>query len=731
MDEIKGYIDTITFVSDETGFTVAKLQEEKKQEPTPIVGVLPSIQPGETIACQGEWKNHPSYGKQFSVSSYQTQYPATVLGIQKYLESGLIKGIGPVYAKKIVDKFGTNTLEVIDNTPQRLKEVPGIGKKRIEIIASCWLEQKSIRHVMIFLQSHQVSPAYAQKIYKRYGEQSIQKVKENPYQLAQDIFGIGFKIADNIARNLGFEKTSNKRIASGIEYVLIELTNSGHSCFLEEEFYPLAEKILEVDTSLILEVLKELVLTNQVIRTSFLIGEEEKSFLWLKSYHYFETQIAKEIIRIKTSPCSIREVDKKKALDWVENQMHIKLAEEQKEAVLASLEEKIHIITGGPGTGKSTITKAILEITSWLTQKITLAAPTGRAAKRLSQITRKKASTIHSLLEFDFSQKGFKKNKENPLECDLLIIDEASMIDSMLMVFLLQAVPSHTRILIIGDSDQLPSVGAGYVLNDLIKSQTLPVTRLKRIFRQAQGSKIIYNAHRINEGIFPDLSSPDDDFQFYEIKDHQEIQNKLIDLVSNVIPKEKRFHPIDDIQILTPMRKGGLGIDILNPLMQETLNPSNKPFFKGGRKFHINDKVMQVKNNYSKNVFNGDIGKIFHIDLSEQLMTISFNNRLVEYDFSELDEIQSAYVCSVHKYQGCECPCVIMIIHTSHFKLLYKNLLYTAITRGKKQVILIGTKQAIAIAVKNQEAQKRYTGLCHFLQKNETMSCEDSSAHVE
>ncbi len=713
MDQITGFIDSITFISPDGSFTVAKLKEQNKTSSTCIVGSMPSIQPGETVQCEGEWIHHNTYGKQFEVKSYIVKAPSDVFGIQKYLESGLINGIGPVYAKKIVKKFGADTLDIIDNVPMRLLEISGIGKKRVEQIKKCWDEQKSIRQVMIFLRSHGVTPGIAQKIFKTYGNESIAKIQNNPYQLSKDIFGIGFKIADSIAKKLGHENDSEFRIESGIEYVLQELSNNGHTCFPIDEFIPIAKKILDVDESLIHGVICNLINKKELSKTVF----NEREFIWLKALFFYESQIAEELLRLKNSQCVIRNVDIKKAIEWAEELLNIKFAKEQKEAIEKGVSEKVHITTGGPGTGKSTICRAIIEITKKLTKDILLAAPTGRAAKRLSYITRKKAFTIHSLLEFDFAKKGFKKNRYNPLECSFIIIDEASMIDSMLMYHLLSAIPDSTRILLIGDIDQLPSVGPGYVLKDIIDSETISITRLKYIYRQSKDSKIIYNAHRINEGKFPDITNNKSDFHFIEIKDPEVIQNTIVELVKEKLPKEKGFHPIDDIQVLAPMRKGKIGIENLNFILQEALNPSSKPFYKGGSRFHMGDKVMQIKNNYTKKVFNGDIGKISTIDLLDQKMNIFFDDRLVEYDFSELDEITVAYAVSIHKYQGSECQCIVMPIHTSHFKLLYKNLLYTGVTRGKKHVVLVGTKQAMAIAIKNKEVQNRYTGLEYFLKE--------------
>ncbi len=702
MEEIFGYIENIVFHEEENGFTVARLKEPRKMELTCIVGSMTSLQPGESVRCQGVWKHHAQYGRQFEVASLEYQAPSDLIGIQKYLESGMIKGIGATYAERIVKQFGLDTLQVIDQTPEQLNQVPGIGKKRVERILECWQQQKSIRSVMIFLRGHGVSPAYAQKIFKRYGEQSVEKVKDNPYALAKEIHGIGFKMADSIATGLGISKTSALRIDAGIEHVLWELTNEGHVCYPEEEFIPQAKEVLNVD--LIEERLEHLIKEGHVLR--------ENGFVFVKPLYLSEVGIAREISRLSQAPSLLRSIDTARALEWVQNQLKIALATEQKEAVARGVTDKVLIITGGPGTGKSTITKAILTITEKLTQKIVLAAPTGRAAKRMSEITRKKAFTIHALLEMDFKAGGFKHNRNHPLECDLIIIDEASMIDTLLMNHLLKAIPSHARLLLIGDIDQLPSVGPGNVLKDMIQSERIRVSELKQIFRQAAGSQIVVNAHKINRGEFPDLKTDHKgDFFFIKAETPEEIAETIVNLVKVRLPKRYRLHRFDDIQILSPMKRGVIGTENLNTVLQKELNPHPSPLTYMGRSFHLGDKVMQIRNNYQKHVYNGDVGRIIEIDLAEQTLKVHFDEHCVSYDFSEIDELLLAYAVSIHKYQGSECPCVIIPIHTSHFKLLFRNLLYTGITRGKRLVILVGTAKALAIAIHNDETRKRHTGL--------------------
>jgi exodeoxyribonuclease V alpha subunit len=700
-EELSGYIDAIVFAQPENGFTVARLKEPKKKELSVIVGYLPGLQAGEDVICKGTWKTHPSHGRQFEVNEYTVESPSDILGIQKYLESGLVKGIGPVYAKKIVDRFGSETLNVIDKTPHRLHEIEGLGKKKVRQLKECWDEQRSIREVMVFLRSHGASPGYAQKIYKQYGDESIAKVKENPYQLAKEVFGIGFKMADSIAIKLGFALHSVERLAAGIEFVLWELANDGNTCFPIGDFLPIAATVLEVESELIQKAIKELV-GKQLI--------EQDGMLWLKPYFAYEQGIARDLLRLIHGKQSIRSIDTPKAVEWVQGQLSIQFAEQQKMAVMQALTDKFHIITGGPGTGKSTITNAILAITYKLTDKIILAAPTGRAAKRMTQITHKMAFTIHALLEMDFASGGFKRTRDNPLDCDLLIIDEASMIDTQLLFHLLRAIPTRARVLFVGDIDQLPSVGAGTVLRDLISSKKIGVTCLTEIFRQAKGSKIITNAHRINYGEFPEINTPErSDFHFIEAETPEGISQIILQLVSQEIPRIWNFHPIDDIQVLSPMKRGVIGVEMMNDALQNLLNPSAKPIFRAGRRFHLHDKVMQIKNNYDKNVYNGDIGRI--TEITEEVLYARFDEKEVEYDLADLDELVLAYATSVHKYQGSECPCVVIPIHTSHFKLLHRNLLYTAVTRGKRQVYLVGTTKAIGIAVNNNQVQKRFTGL--------------------
>ena len=712
MDEIHGYIERITFQNADNGYTVARLKESGKKDLTTVVGTLTSVQAGESVRCKGFWKNDINYGFQFIVKEYEVERPSSEKGIKKYLSSGLIKGIGPAFAERIVDYYKLETLDVIDANPENLLEINGIGAKRVERIKSCWAEQKAIREVMVFLQSFGVSPTYAKKVFKTYGDKSIETVQTNPYQLARDIWGIGFKTADQTARQMGIQMAADIRIDSGVEYVLSELSNEGHTCYPVDKFLEKAQELLTVEAHLIDARLEAILAEDRIVIASLEVEDKPTMCIWLKLFHVCERGIVKEWKRLYLGKSLLRKITPDKAIIWAQDQLKIELAANQKTAVAQSLSEKIQIITGGPGTGKSTITKVILLITQQLTKQILLAAPTGRAAKRLSEITKMEASTIHSLLEFDFGINGFRRNLENPLDCDLLIVDEASMIDTVLMYSLLKAIPSHARLILVGDIDQLPSVGAGNVLQDLMASEKIPVTRLTDIFRQAADSKIIINAHKINAGQFPNIKTePNADFFFIEKELPEQITELIPTLVKKRLPKKYGLDSFNDIQVLSPMNRGIIGTRNLNQILQKELNPSKDPLIKMGRTFHLHDKVMQLKNNYDKEVFNGDVGRIQKIDRIEQELYVDFEGKIVNYDFSDIDQLMLAYAVSVHKYQGSECPCIIMPMHTTHYMMMYRNMFYTGITRGKKMVVVVGTKKAIAMAVRNNKIAKRFAGL--------------------
>lgn len=709
MDELFGIVERITFANPDNGFTVARLRVKGEADPICIVGTLPSLSPGETVRCFGSWQVNPVHGRQFAVQEYAITAPADLYGIQKYLESGMIRGVGPVYARKIVKRFGLETLEVIDQAPSKLLEIKGLGPKKVEKIKNCWQEQRTIRDVMLFLQSQSISPAYAHRIFRKYGAESIPKVRENPYRLAREVAGIGFKTADAIAKKLGIGHESPYRVEAGVEFALNQLSEEGHVCYPLADFLPYASQLLEVGVEAVEPILAQLKGEQRIAIEP--VGNRG-TMVSLKTLYLAEKAIARHLHRICKAPAQLRPVQVEKAVAWVQERLRIQLAPQQREAVGAALSEKVVIITGGPGTGKSTITKAILAVTERLSRRLLLAAPTGRAAKRMAEITGKKAQTIHSLLEFDFKQGGFKRGTDNPLVCDLLIVDEASMIDTSLMCSLLKAVPDRARLVLVGDINQLPSVGPGSVLKDLIDSNCLPVSRLTRIYRQARGSKIVVNAHRINEGIFPDLSGGEgSDFFFVEAEEPEEVQKKILELVVHRLPRSLGLNSIEEIQVLAPMKRGVVGTEQLNAALQAQLNFDPNPLIRFGRQYRRGDKVMQIRNNYDKEVYNGDIGTIQAIDQVEQELVVSFDGRKVTYSFLDLDELLLAYAVSIHKYQGSECPCVVIPVHTTHFKMLHRNLLYTGVTRGKRLVILVGTKKAIAIAIQNNDVQKRHTAL--------------------
>jgi len=715
---LKGQIERITYTNDENGYTVAKVKISGRKDLVTVVGTLLVPIPGEVIEVKGNWMNHPRYGEQFKVEHYKSLVPASVYGIEKYLGSGLIKGIGPIMAKRIVEKFDKKTLEVIEKEIEKLAQVDGIGKKRIEMIKKAWQDQKEIRDVMIFLQTHGVGSGYATKIFKQYGNRSIKIVKENPYRLATDIFGIGFLTADRIAEKLGFPKDSELRAEAGILYVLNQLADEGHVYYPYEPLVKKCQEVLGVDREVIVKALDAISAAKMIVIEDLKEGVEDfrenNKAVYLARFHLSETSIVTRMKTLISSPKSIRKIDSDKAIEWVQKQLTITLAAKQVEAMRCAAENKVMIITGGPGTGKTTIINAILKIFSTLRVTIMLAAPTGRAAKRMSEATGHEAKTIHRMLEYSIRKGGFQRNEQKPLDCDLLIVDEASMIDTILMHHLLKAIPPGATFILVGDVNQLPSVGAGNVLKDIIASGQMQVVELNEIFRQAKESLIIVNAHKINSGLLPSFKSSGqklDDFYFIEQEDPEEVLRIILELTNERIPRRFGFDPVDDIQVLTPMHKGVVGAGNLNVELQKALNPGENGVSRGGWNFRVNDKVMQVKNNYDKEVFNGDIGRITTIDPEDQEMTISFDGRQVPYGFTDLDEIVLAYAVSVHKSQGSEYPAVVMPILTQHYVLLQRNLVYTAVTRGRRLVVMVGTMKALAIGVRNDKTQKRYTYL--------------------
>jgi len=721
--DLTGQIERITYSNPENGYTIAQVKVRGEKREVTVVGNLMEPLPGEMMELQGKWKIHPKYGEQFEVESYRTTAPATVLGIKKYLGSGMIKGIGPVMAERITARFGKKTLDIIENDIQRLAEIDGIGEKRIDMIRTAWHDQKEIRSVMMFLQSHQISAGYAVKIFKQYGDRAVSVVTENPYQLATDIFGIGFLTADRIAANLGFAKDSPLRLRAGILYVLNQLADDGHVYYPYDRLMEKCAEILEADPSLVDDALARVAAEKQIVMETFQAPAPETTgdprAVFLSRYHYCETGIAYMLKRLMAVPKTIRAVDADRAAAWVAGQLHFQLAENQKKAIVAAVQTKLMVITGGPGTGKTTIIQAVLKIYQQLHVNILLAAPTGRAAKQMSETTGFPARTIHRMLSFNFHSGGFQKNEKDPLDCDLLIVDEASMIDTTLMHHLLKAVPPAATLILVGDVNQLPSVGVGNILGDIIASHRIPVVRLTEIFRQARQSRIIVNAHRINNGYLPETGGEADvssDFYFIEQESPERVLEIILELAARRIPEKFGMDPIHDIQVLSPMHKGLVGAASLNRALQERLNPQKDTVAFGSTAFHFHDKVMQIRNNYDKNVFNGDMGQVTAINRETRELTITFDGRDVIYDFTELDEVAPAYAVSVHKSQGSEYPAVVMPVMTQHYVLLQRNLLYTAVTRGRRLVVLVGTKKALAIAVHNDKTQQRFTRLKERLQ---------------
>ena len=721
--DLQGKIERITYTNEENGYTIAKVKVYGRRDLVTVVGNFMAPMPGEVLKMQGEWANHPQYGEQFRVVHYKSLVPASVSGIEKYLGSGLIKGIGPVMAKRIVKKFEKETLDIIEQEVEKLTEVDGIGRKRIEMIKKAWADQKEIRQVMIFLQSHGVSSAYATKIFKTYGNESIEVVQENPYRLATDIFGIGFLTADRIAEKLGFAKDSELRAEAGILYVLHQLADEGHVYYPFQPLVNKCQEILEVDQEILSRALTSLNAEKKIVIDDLQEKESKADYqaVYLAKFHLSETNIAARLKALINAPKSIRPIDPDKALKWVQKQLDITLASKQIDAVRRAVMDKVLVITGGPGTGKTTIVNAILKIFVKSGIKLLLAAPTGRGAKRMSEATGYEAKTIHRLLEYSIQKGGFQKNDQTPLRCDLLIVDEASMIDTILMHHLLKAIPPRVTFILVGDVNQLPSVGAGNVLHDIIASGAVPVMELNEIFRQARESLIIVNAHKIKQGLMPAFKPSGHklaDFYFIEQEEPEKVLGIILELVKERIPKRFGFDPIDDIQVLTPMHKGMVGAGNLNLELQNALNPGPDSLSRGGKNFRINDKVMQVQNDYEKEVFNGDLGRIVRINLEAQEVTIDFDGKKVPYDYPDLDEVVLAYAISIHKSQGSEYPAVVIPILTQHYVLLQRNLIYTAVTRGKKLVVMVGSKKALAMGIGNDKTKKRYTHLRHRLAEN-------------
>ena len=711
---LAGLVERVTFHNTENGFCVLRAKARGHRGLVTVVGHAATISAGEWITASGEWINDRTHGHQFKARFLKTSVPTSIDGIEKYLGSGMIRGIGPVYAKKLVRAFGEKVFDTIEAEPERLREVTGIGPVRAKRITDAWAEQKVVREIMVFLHEHGVGTARAVRIYKTYGADAVQVMTENPYRLARDIRGIGFKSADAIAIKLGIEKTAMIRARAGISFALTEAMDEGHCGLPTEDLIPLAEELLEVPPELIrtaldLELSEGTVIADHVAETPC---------VFLAGLHQAERVIADRLVRLLNGKLPWPWIDPEKALPWVEQHTGLQLAESQETAIRLALVSKVLVITGGPGVGKTTIVNSILRVLSAKSVKLLLCAPTGRAAKRMTEATGFEAKTVHRLLEVDPRGGGFKRNSDYRLDCDLLVVDETSMVDVMLMQALMKAVPDDAALLIIGDIDQLPSVGPGQVLADVIASRAVPVVRLTEVFRQAAQSRIITSAHKVNQGSIPDLSNPerDSDFYFVQADDPETAVPRIVDLVKTRIPQRFGLNPIRDIQVLCPMNRGGVGARSLNIELQAALNPAgDRKVERFGWTFAPGDKVMQIENDYDKDVYNGDIGYIDDVDPEAGELNASFDGRSVTYGFGELDTLVPAYAATIHKSQGSEYPAVVIPIMTQHYALLQRNLLYTGITRGKRLVVLVGQKKAVAIAVRNVSGRRRWSKLDEWL----------------
>ncbi|MCK4966085.1 ATP-dependent RecD-like DNA helicase, partial [bacterium] len=665
----------------------------------------PVINVGETVEVEGEWINHPQYGYQFNASEYSTVYPVTVSGIEKFLGSGIIKGIGPVTAKKIVEFFELETLDIIEHQIERLKEVDNIGKKRIGMIRNGWEEHRSIKDVMLFLSSHNISTTLAVKIFNKFGKKSINIIRSNPYQLIYHIYGIGFATADKIAQDMGIDRQSMERVKAGLNYILVSATEEGHVYLIKDELIKRGIELLALDIELIEEGIKNLIQEKRIIC--------EKDSYFTPPLYRAEVLISIKLKRMLSNPVQMVQPDIfSSEMEKIERMRHINFSERQRDAVIKSVNNRVLVITGGPGTGKTTAIKGIIDFFKYLRMRVTLGAPTGRAAKKLEETTGVEAKTIHRLLEFNPADGKFARNDKNPLSEDVIIIDEGSMIDTYLLSELLNGISVESRLIIVGDADQLPSVGPGNVLKDIISSGSIEVVKLKYIFRQEEHSDIISNAHRINQGEKPLPGNRiEDNFFFIEEEDVSQIPEIIKDLCTKRLPNRYKFDPFEDIQVLTPMYKGDTGALNLNNVLQDALNPKGRELRRGEKLFRVGDKVMQIRNNYDKDVFNGDIGKIKRINIENQEVVVGYYSRNVLYDFRELDDIVLAYATTVHKSQGSEYKAVIIPLTTQHYVMLQRNLFYTALTRAKELFVLVGTWKAVNIAVKNDKVSERYTSL--------------------
>jgi exodeoxyribonuclease V alpha subunit len=715
-DRVDGLIERVTYFNEDSGFCVLRVKASGHRDVVTVVGTLPSVSPGEWITAEGAWFRDKEYGLQLKATTLRTVAPTTPEGIEKYLGSGMVKGVGPIFAKRLVERFGAEVLSTIENKPADLQLVDGIGPKRRQRITGAWEASKRIREIMLFLHSHGVSTSRAVRIYKTYGHEAVERVRSNPYVLAKDIYGIGFKTADQIAQRVGIPKNSMSRASAGIDHVLLEATSDGHCALPLDELKAEAVKLLEVEEDTVEPALSRMITCGSLVLETI----RDEALVFLPHLRRAERGIASAIRSLATGPPPYPPIDFEKAAAWCEKKTGKVLAPSQRMALQTALHNKVIIITGGPGVGKTTLVNSLLGIVRAKGVNCLLCAPTGRAAKRMTESTGIEAKTIHRLLEVEPSSGRFGKNESNRLDCDVLIIDETSMVDVVLMHSLLKAVPQRAGLVLVGDVDQLPSVGPGMLLQDLIDCRMVPVVRLTEVFRQAANSRIITSAHRIRAGQMPELTTAgeDSDFHFVERDDPEQIVSTLIHVIQQRIPVRFGFDPIRDVQVLCPMNRGSLGVRELNLSLQRALNPAlsaEVAVEKYGWRFQLRDKVIQTENNYEKEVFNGDIGVIETIDSVEQEVSIRFDHRLVKYDFGELDAISLAYAVTVHKAQGSEFPAVVIPLATQQYMLLQRNLIYTGITRGKNLVVLIGQRKALRIAVSNNKTQRRYSGLLQAL----------------
>lgn len=718
MQKLRCVVERITYQNPENGYSVMRVKVKGYDELVTLVGNLLEVPAGSVLLCEGDWKVDKRYGSQFVAQTWEEVMPATLYGIEKYLGSGLVKGIGPKFAQLIVNRFGLDTIEIIETDIERLYEVPGIGRKRVEKIAESWEKQKDIKNVMLFLQGYGVSTAYAAKIYRQYGKESIDTVKTNPYKLADDIWGIGFKTADTIASKMGYEKNDLRRLKSGVTYTLSHMAEEGNVYAEEEQLVKSAIELLDADEAPVRQAISEM------LQSEDLIADAEA--IYMPPFYYAEVGAANRLNKlldcVEGSLFNIIP-----DISVISKQTGVEYDEVQAEAIREAVSSKVMVLTGGPGTGKTTTTQGIIAALKAMGLRILLAAPTGRAAKRMSEATGMEAKTIHRLLEYN-PKDGYKRNDDNPLEGDALIVDECSMIDLLLMNNLMKAIPAGMRLVLVGDIDQLPSVGAGNVLRDIIDSNRIPVIRLTRIFRQAQESRIVMSAHAINKGVFPDTSNgKHTDFFFIQQEEPEQAVDTIVKLVKERLPNAYK-RPTSDIQVLTPMQRGVVGAANLNMALQTVLNPGQVSLNRSGYSFRQGDRVMQLRNNYDKEVFNGDLGYIEKVDMEDRTLFVCFDGRTVEYDVSELDELTLAYATTIHKSQGSEYPIVVMPVLMTHYVMLQRNLIYTGITRAKKICVLVGTKKALSFAIRNLSVLKRNTKLKERLNALEGQSVKVSMA---